>query len=250
MKKGALLVGNWKAFVESPRDALALLKGIEKTLPRGMRSHVVLCPPAVFLGMLRERYRGERIQFGVQTVSALSGAHTGELSVSAAYAAGARYAIIGHAERRVLGESDADIALKVRAALDARITPIICIGEKERDREGAFFNILSAMISESLARVDARELHKLVIAYEPVWAIGAATAPDARVVQEAILYIRKTLVDNFGREAGLRARLLYGGAVDSGSAQEFWAGPAQGFLVGRASTMPSEFAGIIRACEL
>lgn len=250
-KNSALIVGNWKAFIESPKAGLTLLKAIDKSLPRGMKSTVVVCPPALLVAYLRCMYQGKRIALGVQDISLASqGAHTGEVTAELARASGATYVIVGHAERRASGESSEQVAGEARAALDAGLKPIICVGESERDKQGAFFSNIEKMLAESVARLDAKELGKVVIAYEPVWAIGAATPPDARVVQEAIIYIRKTLVALFGREAALKVKIIYGGAVEEDSAGELLtAGQAQGFLVGRASVDHQNFAGIIRACE-
>lgn len=248
-KSTALIVGNWKSFIASPKEGLSLLKAIDASLPRGMKSTVVVCPPALLVAYLRCMYQGKRIALGVQDISlAPQGAHTGEITAALARASGAEYAILGHAERRAQGESSETVAAEARAALDAGLRPIICIGENERDKHGSFFSMIEKMLVESLKRIEGRELAKVVIAYEPVWAIGAPSAPDARTVQEAIIYVRKTLAALYGREAGLRVRILYGGAVDQVSARELLSA-AQGFLVGRASVDSREFGGLIRACE-
>lgn len=246
-----IIVGNWKAYVESPKEALALLKAVDKGLPRASRARVVVCPPAFLVAHLRATYTGKRVSLGVQDVSVTpQGAHTGEDTATLAKSAGATYAIVGHAERRALGETSSSVAEKVRVALDSKLVPIVCVGESERDREGKFFSYLEDMVLASLARIEARELSKLIVAYEPVWAIGAAQPPDARTVRESVLYIRKTLAARYGREAGLKAKILYGGAVDEHSAPDLIAGGgANGFLVGRASVTAHSFVGIIRACQ-
>lgn len=216
-----------------------------------MKARLVVCPPALILAYLRSTYKGKRIQFGVQNISlAEQGAHTGEVTATLARASGAEYAIVGHAERRAIGESNMTVAGEARAALDAGLTPIICVGELERDRDGKFFSILEAMVAASVAEIRGNEITKVIIAYEPVWAIGASTAPDARTVAEAVLYIRKTLVTLYGRDLALRVKILYGGAVDETSAVELLKdGHMNGFLVGRASAEPARLIGIIRACQ-
>lgn len=251
MKKSALIVANWKSYIGSPKEGLALLKDTEKKLPRGMSSSVVVCPPALLFGHVRASYKGSRFAFGTQDISIQSqGAHTGEVTAELAYASGATYTIVGHAERRAQGESSNDIALKVRRALDTRLTPIVCIGERERDHGAEYLSVIETMLSESLKMIEPNELKKLVIAYEPVWAIGAATAPGPRVVSEAVLYIRKLLMQLYGREGAMKVKILYGGAVDQENASVLLSeGNASGFLVGRASVDAAHFVGIIRACE-
>lgn len=250
MKK-ALIVANWKSYTDSPKAGAELLKGIDKKIPRSLESTIVLCPPALLLAHLQSGYRGTRLAFGVQDVSAEPlGAHTGEVSAQLARASGASYALIGHAERRAKGESHADVAQKVRAALDHKLTPIVCVGEKERDKGAEYLSVIETMVVESLASLEPTDLKRVVIAYEPVWAIGAPVAPGPRVVSEASLYIRKILIQRFGREAGLKVKILYGGAVDETNAATLLSeGNISGFLVGRAATNPLSFAGIIRACE-
>lgn len=250
MKK-ALIVGNWKSYVASPKEGLALLKAIDKKMPRCVMSTIVVCPPALLVAHLRASYKGSRIAFGVQDISlAPQGAHTGEVTATLARASGAEYTIVGHAERRAEGETDAEVASEARAALDSKLTPIICVGEKERDHGAAYLSVIESMVVASTASLQPEELKKIVIAYEPVWAIGAPVAPGARVVGEAILYIRKILMQRFGREVGLKTKILYGGAVDDTNAGVLIReGKASGFLVGRASVDPEKFVGIIRACQ-
>ena len=235
----------------SPKLGLELLKAVDKGLPRGMSSTVVVCPPALLVSQLRAGYKGSRIALGTQDVSLFPiGAHTGETVAELARASGATYTILGHAERRANGETSASVAAKVRVALDAKLTPIVCVGESERDRGAEYLSVIENMLSESLRLLEPADLKKVVIAYEPVWAIGAPTAPGPRVVSEAVLYIRKLLIQLFGREAALKVKILYGGAVDHENAHTLLhEGNANGFLVGRASVDAANFVGIIRACE-
>jgi len=252
MKRVApLIVGNWKSFIASPKEGLALLKAVDKGLPRGMKSKIVVCPPALLGAYLADKYRGSRIALGVQDISlAPQGAHTGEVTATLARTSGADFAILGHAERRAEGETDERVAREVRLALDAGLRPIICIGERERGKDGHYLSVIEKMLVASLSHLQARDIPKIVIAYEPVWAIGATTAPDARVVHEAVIYIRKILVQLYGRDLGMKIKILYGGAVDDTSARALLdEGYASGFLVGRASVDPHKFAAIIRACE-
>lgn len=250
MKK-ALVVGNWKAYVTSPKDGLELLKAVDKKLPRGMTSTVVVCPSFPLLAHLRASYRGSRIVLGAQDVSVFgAGAHTGETPADTLRASGAEYVVVGHAERRARGETSADVAQKLRAALDTKLVPVLCIGESMRDKSAEYLTVIETMLTESVKTLEPGDLKRLVIAYEPLWAIGAPVAPGPRVVSEAILYIRKLLIQLFGRDAAMKVKILYGGAVDQDRALSLLTeGNAQGFLVGRASVDPQNFTGIIRACE-
>ncbi len=210
----------------------------------------VLVPPPL-VGLVRMRYRGSRIQLGAQDVSLYPpGAHTGESSAELLASSGASHVLVGHAERRADGETDENISLKVRRALDVGLTPVLCFGEQTRDREGQHFAFLEATITAGLKMVRAAEAHKVILAYEPVWAIGAQQPPDAREVYEAVVFARKTLAVMYGREQALKARILYGGAVSKDTAlQLIERGAPNGFLVGRASLNPDEFASIIRVCQ-
>jgi len=247
MAKG-LIVGNWKAYVTSLKEAKKLFKAIEKTLPRDLKTEVVVCPPSIFLHPLKTSYSGKRIAFGAQDVFFENGAHTGEITASMLKDGGAKYVLVGHAERRASGETDAQVAKKVGAALDARITPILCFGERERDKDGHYLKELEESILASLALVDAGSLKKVVLAYEPVWAIGAPLPPSARTIRETIIFIRKTLASRFDREDALKVRVLYGGAVNDEVVHDLVEGSgANGFLLGRASIQSDIFNAIVRA---
>src|SRR5262249_34017933 len=130
----------------------------------------------------------------------------------------------------------------------AKLHPIVCVGETARDEEGSHFTHLARNITQSLSRVDASAASRLTIAYDPVWAIGKSEPPPSRVVSEGVMFIRKTLAGMWGREAALKTRIIYGGSVDAASAAALAAeSGVQGFIPGRASVSPEEFAGIVRA---
>lgn len=243
----ALIVGNWKAYVESLTGATELFSSLDRALPRGTRADVVLCPPAPFLASLAHSYRGKRIVFGAQDADAEGGRATGAMTAAMLASIGVRYVIVGHSERRDAGESDDVIAKKVHAVLDAGLTPILCVGERERDREGHYLTALADMLTASLARIEPAMLKKVVIAYEPVWAVGASVTPSAREIQETVIFIRKSLAARFDRTLALKVRILYGGDVNATNAAALAESGVAGFLVGRASVGPHEFAQIVKA---
>lgn len=244
----ALVVGNWKAYVSSLKEAKQIIKDIEKKLPRDLRVDVVICPPHTFLQPLASGYKGKRIKFGAQDGFFEGGAHTGEISVQMLKDSGAKYVIVGHAERRARGENDEEVAKKVGAVLDAKLTPVICFGERERDKDAHYLASLEMSILGSLALVDINSLKKVVLAYEPVWAIGAPLPPSARTIRESMIFIRKTLAQKYHRADALKVRVIYGGAVNAESVDELVTeSDSNGFLPGRASVDADAFATIIKA---
>ncbi len=247
MKK-PLIVGNWKAYVQSLKEAKKLFKDIEKGLPRELGATVVVCPPTPFLHTLAGSYRGERVAFGTQNIFFEGDAHTGEVTGSMLRSIGAEYVIVGHAERRSLGEDNALVAKKVGAALDHGLTPIVCVGERSRDKDGNYFHELEQGVLESLALVEEKSLKKVIIAYEPVWAIGAPLPPAGRTVRESLIFIRKTLAEKFDRRVALSTRIIYGGAVNEEAARTLLdESEADGFLLGRASVNADAFTAIVRS---
>lgn len=244
-----LIVGNWKLYVPSLKEGKKLLADIDKKFPRKAKPEVVICPPEHLAVALRADYRGKKIAFGTQDAYWESeGAHTGQVSPKGLKDSGIDYVILGHSEMRAVGETDESVAKKVAAALAARLHPVVCIGEKVRDNDGKFFSEIERMVKASLARVEATQAARLTIAYEPVWAIGSAEAATPRAASEAILYIRKTLADMWGREPALKTRIIYGAAVDSANADVFAKEKnIQGLLPGRGSVNAEEFAAIIKA---
>lgn len=241
----ALVVGNWKSYVTSRTDARVLFSALQKKVPQQTKCEVVVCPPTPFIAPLSDAYRGVRIAFGAQDAHFETGAATGTVAALALKSLGVKYVILGHAERRAMGETDDIVSKKVGAALDAKLIPIVCVGERSRDRDGHYLKELEASIAASLKTVQPHDLKRLVIAYEPVWAIGAPLAPNARTVRESVIFIRKVLADLLGREGALKTRIIYGGAVDGENARELTESGASGFLVGRASIDPQAFGAIV-----
>lgn len=243
-----LIVGNWKLYIRTLDEGKKLLKAIEKKLPRGVKSVVVVCPPVALAVALRREYKGKRIAFGTQDVFwEKEGAFTGQVSAANLASSGISYVLVGHSERRALGDTDEMVAKKAVAALSAKLHPIICVGETERDADGKFFSVIEKSVKESLSRIEPKDAGKFTIAYEPVWAIGKTEAASPRVAAEAVLYIRKTIADMWGREKAMKVRIIYGASVDAENAENFGKEKSiHGLLPGRASTDAEEFTNIIR----
>lgn len=242
-----LIVGNWKLHPRSFEEASILVKNLSKKIPGN--AMVVVCPPAVFLSGLSALKRS-KLLLGVQTVfHEEEGAFTGEFSPKMARSAGADYAIVGHSERRAIGETNEIVSKKLVAAMKGGLTSILCVGEKERDVHGHYLSYLKAQIDESIAGVTKALAGRLVVAYEPIWAIGSRSngAMEARDLHETSLFIKKVLHGHFGKKA-FSIPLIYGGSVDPVNAHSLVKeGNVEGLLVGRESLKTDHFLRIISA---
>lgn len=244
-----LVVANWKAYIESLAKAKRLYAASKRLGQRG-RVTIVLAPPAPYLASLGVGNRS-KIAFAVQDVSeTLGGAATGEVTAAAAADAGATYAIIGHSERRAMGDTDEKVYHKVQHALAHGLTPILCIGESVRDEEAHYLTQLRNQLAAVFGPLSQKERMRIVVAYEPIWAIGK-TAQDAITpadLQEMVLYIRKMLGEYLPGKGGARIPVLYGGSVESDNIRALASGTGiDGFLVGHASCDVTTFGALIKA---
>ena len=243
-----LVIANWKMNPPSFREAKKLLEAARKAAAKAKKVSVVVAPPAVFLRPLAKEMRGNRIAFAAQNAHVEpAGAHTGEISMRQMKDAGASHVLVGHAERREAGETDSDARKKVPVALKEKLTPVLCIGEKVRTSDGNHFGAVSEQLRTALADVPPAHVPRVIIAYEPLWAIGAESAMRPRDMHEMAIFIRKTIVDTHG-VVGHKVKILYGGSVDGENARVMLEeGGVQGLLVGRASINAPEFAALLEA---
>lgn len=251
-KTKKLVVGNWKLYIDTPKAAKALWKSVSTTARKTRKTDVVVCPPMPLLGLFAGNISG-RVSLGAQDVFwTLEPKWTGQTSVYALRSLGVGHVIVGHSEVRALGESNEAVAMKVGLLLKTGLTPIVCVGERERDDKGQYLSHLEAQIRASLAGVSRQKASKLVIAYEPLWAIGRS-ADDAlppEHLHQMTLFIKKTLVSLYGRNIGTTIPILYGGSVESKNVAELVAGgEVDGVLVGHASVDAKEFSAIIRSVD-
>ncbi len=245
-----IVIANWKMNPLTPGEAKVISKGIVKASDKLKRTTVVIAPPFPFLSSVslsKKVFLGSQDAFwgGV-------GAQTGEVSIGMLKSLKASYVILGHSERRALGESDAFVSKKIIATLKAGMTPILCIGEKARDHHGDYLSFVENQIRASLEGVSRKEISKIIIAYEPVWAIGktADDAMDSSKLHEMSIFVHKTLVNMFGRESAQKVKLNYGGSVEGANAHDLIQnGNVYGFLVGHASLDSKKFAEILRATD-
>ncbi|MHB0865872.1 MAG: triose-phosphate isomerase family protein [Minisyncoccota bacterium] len=242
-----LIIANWKAYVETLDRANALFTASKK-VSRTSDCTVVLAPPAPFIGVLALKNKS-KVAFAAQDVSARSGgAETGEATASMYAAAGASYAIVGHSERRSAGDTNAIVAEKLLHALAQNLTPVLCVGEHQRDHEGRYLAFVREEIATALAPLTTKERTRVIIAYEPLWAIGK-TADHAIVpndLTEMALYIRKVLAELLPGKSASRALVLYGGSVEPGNIRDLARiSRVDGFLIGHASVDEHSFTKLV-----
>ncbi len=245
-----LVVGNWKMHL-TLAEAHALVRQL---LGVGDESvEVVVCPPFTALASITPLVKGTAIGLGAQNLFwEAQGAYTGEISPAMLTDAGCRYVIIGHSERRTLfGETDETVQKKLAAALAQGLTPIVCIGETLAEREGnRTFEVLTRQLEGGLKGFGEAEVKPLVMAYEPVWAIGTGRNATPSLAQEAHRFIRRQLAKRFGAATAEALRVLYGGSVNAGNAAGLMRqADVDGALVGGASLNAEAFAAIVKAAE-
>ncbi|OGZ44171.1 MAG: triose-phosphate isomerase [Candidatus Ryanbacteria bacterium RIFCSPHIGHO2_02_FULL_45_17b] len=245
-KRKILLVANWKCNPATLPEAQRLFAAIKKTVPRYNNIDVVICPPAVFLS----RFSAVGGKLGVQDVFwENTGAYTGAIGSRMARSVGASYAIIGHSERREhMGETNEMVQAKVKAALAAGLRVVLCVGEKSRDGDAAAYaGFVKEEVSVGLRGVTKQSLGNVIIAYEPIWAVGSDEADTPERTLEMALYIRKTIADLYDRTVAQTFPVLYGGSANAGNARAFLRdGGVDGLLVGRASLQAKEFGKIVQ----
>ncbi len=244
-----LIVSNWKAYVEDVKRAKGLV-ALAKRLSGKYRHDMVLAPSAPQLGLLAAGNRS-KVAFAAQDVSETTGgASTGESSAKIIANLGVAYVIIGHSERRAMGEGDDVAAKKAQHALAHGLVPILCVGERERDHGAEYLGFIRAQIAAVMSGLSQKERAQVVVAYEPVWAIGksALEAIHPSDLAEMTLYIRKVLGDYLPGKAPAKTRIIYGGSVDPSNIRDLArTGGVDGFLIGRASVDTTSFTALIAA---
>jgi triosephosphate isomerase len=243
-----LIAGNWKMF-KTVHEAVAFIDALKGALRDVSGVDIVVGPPFTALHAAAQAARDTNIGVAAQDLYwEKEGAFTGEISAAMVKEAGAAFAIIGHSERRRLfGETDAGVNRKVIAALGVGLTPIVCIGETLEEREGdQTLAVLDRQVKDGLDRLAGGQIAGMVIAYEPVWAIGTGRNATAAQAGEAHAHIRTRLRQWFGADAADRCRILYGGSVKPDNIRDLIAEPdVDGALVGGASLDPRSFAAIV-----
>jgi triosephosphate isomerase len=248
-----LIAGNWKMNPPTRSEAVALAEAVKAGVGTAADVHVVLCPPAVFLAAVDTVLEGSPIGLSGQNMHwEPEGAYTGEVSAAMLVDAGCTHVILGHSERRHgLGETDAQVNAKLRAALAARLIPIVCLGETKDERlSDQTERVLSTQLTGSLAGLSPDQMAGTVLAYEPVWAIGTGLCATPDQAQSAQAFIRGWLAEHFGEATAARVVVQYGGSVKPNNAAELLAcSDIDGALVGGASLAAHDFLAIVRAAR-
>lgn len=244
----SLIVANWKMNPATEKEATKLFDATKKAAGSAKGVSVVVAPPSIFLHAIAGRTAGSKISLAAQHIYyEKAGSFTGEISIPQIKDAKATYALVGHAERRSFGETNEEVGKKVAALLEAKVTPILCVGEKTRTPAGEHFVFVREQLRAGLHAVSPAQIGKIIIAYEPVWAIGAAHPMQPRDMHEMSIFIRKAIVEKYG-DLGMNIEILYGGAVDAASAPMMLReGDVKGLLVGRASVDAKLFTELLSA---
>ena len=243
-----LIAGNWKMY-KTVAEGVALAMELKRELAGISDRDIMVAPAFVALSAVSEKLKGSNITVAAQTLHpAAEGAHTGEVSGPMLRSAGCEAVIVGHSERREAGETDADVNARVRAALSHNLKPILCVGERLAEREaGQTFDVIRRQLTEGLKGVPNESASGVVIAYEPVWAIGTGKTATPAQAQEVHAFIRSLLAETFRKYVPGNVRILYGGSVKPGNVDELMAQPdVDGALVGGASLNAADFTRIVR----
>ena len=244
-----ILAANWKSHPSKADEVKSLLAGLVKQSLNFKKLHTIIAPPTAFLDLVGTKIKSIGV-LASQDLSLLSkGTYTGETTSEMLKGLGVKSSIIGHSERRKLGETNDLVSKKVNQAIKEGITPIVCVGEDLHDEEGKYFEVLNSQIRESLDSLKRSDIKKIVVAYEPLWAIGksAKDAMQPNDLLQMVVYIRKVLTEMFGRAGADQVAIIYGGSVEPGNAKELLKSGVQGFLVGHASLNAKSFVEIAKA---
>lgn len=252
--KKKLIVANWKMNPLNLEEAKKIFNPARTIAKNLKNTNILICPPFPYLFPLSKLNSPKNLFLGAQNISSEEkGAFTGEVSASQIKDLGVSFCIIGHSERRKMGETNEIIKKKLEMALYNNLTPILCIGEKTRDKDGSYLSFLKSQLKECLTGLQKKDLLGFFIAYEPIWAIGKSykESMNPTDIHETSLFIKKSFGELFGRDMSLNLKILYGGSVEPENASliaEY--GDIDGFLVGHASLVPEKFKKILEAADI
>lgn len=246
------IAGNWKMNPASLAEAVDLATKVKAGVGNSTAVHVAVCPTFVHLTAVDPVLDGSPVGLGAQDLYwEAKGAFTGEISADMLKDVGCTHVIIGHSERRKMGETDEQVNKKLQAALGAQLIPIVCIGETDAERDaGQTFDVIRGQLDGSLAEIEGETMAGIVLAYEPVWAIGTGRTATPEQAQEVHAFIRGRLTEKFGEAIAARVVIQYGGSVTGEKAPGLLTQPdIDGALVGGASLKADDFLAIIAAAR-
>ena len=252
LKRRTVIAGNWK-MIFTPAEATAFINEIKPMVAGKDNCDIIFCAPYVTIAAAQEAAKGSNIKIGAENVHfAPKGAYTGEVSAEMLTACGVEYVIIGHSERRqYFGETDETVNLRTKAALAAGMKVILCLGEvKEQRLSGITDEVVAMQTKLDLQGVSAEELKNVIIAYEPVWAIGTGLTATPEQAEETCGTIRKVLASMYGEDVAESVTIQYGGSMNERNAAELLAKPnVDGGLIGGASLVAEKFTAIVDAAQ-
>ncbi len=239
------LIANWKSYITDRKEANSLFLGVKKTIQKNSGCKVIICPPYPFLSDASE----SNLTIGAQDVFwEKNGAYTGEVTLDMLKNLNVEYVILGHSERRAyLGETDDIINKKLKAALKAGFKVVLCVGEKQRKEPNVIPSVVADQVKAAFLDIPKSKVCNVVVAYEPIWAIGTGLSDTPDNAYQAALYIKKTIGKIYNPKIGTNIKFLYGGSVNSKNILDFISHHGiDGVLVGSASTKKEEFAKMIK----
>lgn len=249
--KHPVVIANWKMNPATQSEAKSIAKATAAIAKKNTHATVVTCVPHLYVIEVKKSVGLSPLMVGAQNCHVdVKGAYTGEHAAAQIKDAGGSYVIVGHSERRKMGEGNDLIAKKVLAATVAKLQPILCVGEELRDTQGNFLSLIETQVVTALSALPKSRLKDVIIAYEPIWAIGTGATATVADVEEMQMFIKKVLTKQFDRTIARNVRIVYGGSVNAENAHELFSGSGvDGFLVGGASLKPADFGKIVSATK-
>lgn len=254
--KKILVIANWKTTPDTLLEAKTKMAVIKRSSDKLKMTETIICPPAPFIVPLSIMAGGVKgkVKIGAQDISKFdAGAHTGEVSASMLKSSGVSYVIVGHSERRAMGEDPQIVAQKLQKVLAGGMTGIVCIGETDRDGEALYLSVIKAQLKEALVYMSRQQFANLVIAYEPLWAVNNSQniAITAHEIHQMVILIRKYLKDNWGESIASIVKIVYGGSVTADNAKDLvHNGDLDGLLIGRASWKAEDLKEICQSLNV
>ena len=246
-----VIAANWK-MNKTPSETRTFGAELQRLLPKGRWCDMVLCMPAICIPAGVKALKETRVGIGAENMHAETfGAYTGEISAPMLVDAGVKYVILGHSERRAMGETDQDVNAKLIAALAAGLTPIVCVGESLQQREtGVTFEHITMQLKSAFAGIVPEQLRRIIVAYEPIWAIGTGLTASPQEAEEVCQHIRTVIRKLSSAKTARATSILYGGSMNDKNAESLLAQPdIDGGLIGGASLDPEKFVRIINAAN-
>jgi triosephosphate isomerase len=243
-----IVVANWKMNPQSKKEAEIIFKNVSFIIKNLKKIDVIVCPPFPYL-YLKDKIKNKKLKLGSQDVFyEKEGSYTGEISIDMLKNFGVEYVIVGHSERRMVGDTNEIVNKKILISLKSKINPIFCVGENNRDTNGFYLSFIKKQIEEGLKGVAKPQVKNIIIAYEPIWAIGSNALRVATPSEflEIRIFIKKVIADMYDVKTANEVKIIYGGSVNPLNAESFIKeGGALGLLVGRDSLNKKKFSEII-----